>query len=112
MARWTVTPGTANNTMSGQIKYDGIGENSYWEIQQDVEHILKEVKRDKDLLSTGRGAANGMRKMCTIPDIVAIRILTDHNLDLHDPMFMENPANMTKLKKILKSEYPDLLIAT
>jgi len=50
--------------------------------------------------------------MATIPDIVAIKIFEDHKLDLHDPNFMSNPSNLTKLKKILVSEYADLVINT
>ena len=53
---------------------------------------------------------NGYRKFATIPDIVALKILTDHHLDLHDPNFGLDPNNMVKLKKILISEYSDLVI--
>lgn len=53
---------------------------------------------------------NGYRKFATIPDIVALKILTDHKLDLHDPNFGLDPNNMVKLKKILISEYSDLVI--
>jgi hypothetical protein len=50
--------------------------------------------------------------MATIPDIVALKILQDHKLDLHHQHFMSNPANLTKLKKILITEYRDLVINT
>jgi hypothetical protein len=50
--------------------------------------------------------------MATIPDIVAIKILQDHHLDLHDPSFMQDPNNLKKLKTILMSEYRDLVVNT
>ena len=50
--------------------------------------------------------------MATIPDIVAIKILEDHKLDLHDPTFMQDPNNLKKLKTILITEYSDLVINT
>ena len=52
------------------------------------------------------------RKLATVPDIVAMKILTDHGLDLHDPNFSSDPNNFTRLKKILMSEYRDLLVNT
>jgi len=50
--------------------------------------------------------------MATIPDIVAIKILQDHKLDLHDPHFMSDSNNLKKLKSILITEYRDLVINT
>ena len=55
---------------------------------------------------------SGYRKLATVPDIVALKILTDHGLDLHDPNFGADPNNFKKLKKVLMSEYQDLLINT
>jgi hypothetical protein len=55
---------------------------------------------------------DGYRKMATIPDIVAIKILQDHNLDLHSPEFMHDPNNMKRLKHILFTEYRDILVNT
>ena len=112
MARWKVTPGTDGNTMTGGIDYGAIGDQSTWEIKQDISEIKKEVQRDKDLLFTGRHNKMGFRKMATIPDIVAIQIMENHNLNLHDPLFMNDPNNLKKLRKVLISEYPDLLIST
>lgn len=112
MARWTVTPGSKGNTMSGKIDYGGIGEQTHWEIAQDITPHLEEVKRDRDLLATGRHNNAGFRKMATIPDIVALRIFEDHKLDIHDPMFGDNPINFKRLRHILKTEYPELLVST
>ena len=111
MAKWTVTPGTVGNTMSTTAEYDHGVEGIHWEVKQDVGDILKEVQRDRDLLAHGR-AANGWRKAFTIPDVVAIEILTNHGLDVHDPLFMHDSDKMTRLKYIVRTEYPHLLIAT
>jgi hypothetical protein len=33
-------------------------------------------------------------------------MLTKHNLDIHAPEFMDNPANLRKLKQVIESDYP------
>ena len=111
MAKWTVTPGTAGNTMTAKAEYDHGIDGVHYEVKQDVTGILKEVERDRELLNHGR-RADGWRKAFTIPDIVAIEILTNHGLDVHDPMFMHDADRLKKLKYIVQTEYPHLLIST
>ena len=110
MAKWKVTPKTEGNTISGEIAYDDHGNN--FEVQQDIEEVLKEIQIDKDILSTGRHNTMGFRKMATIPDIVAIEMAHKHNLDVHDPNFNEDPNNMKRLRYLLRTEYPELLISS
>ena len=110
MAKWNITPRTEGNTMSGEISYDKHGNR--FEVQQDISEVLKEIKRDKDILAEGRHNTHGFRKMCTIPDVVAIEMMQKHNLDIHDPHFNSDPSNMKRLRYILQTEYPDLLIST
>lgn len=112
MARWRVTPGTVGNTMTGTVDYGAEGDNTYTEIKQDISEIQREIQRDKDLLASGRENKHGFRKMATIPDIVALDMLQKHNFDLHDPMISQDPNAMKRLRYLLKTEYPDLLIAT
>ena len=52
------------------------------------------------------------RKMATIPDIVAIKINEDHGIDLHSQTFMNDRDKVKKLRYILQTEYPDLLVNT
>ena len=111
MARWTVTPGTVGNTMTARGEYDHGIDGVHYEVKQDVTDILKEVERDRDLLAHGR-RADGWRKAFTIPDVVAIEILSNHGLDVHDPMFMHDRDKMNRLKYIMRTEYKHLLIAT
>lgn len=83
-----------------------------WQATQNITQYKDQAKRDRDQQEYYGIRKDGYRKMATIPDIVAIKILQDHNLDLHDPAFMSDPNNMKKLKTILMSEYQDLLINT
>lgn len=83
-----------------------------WEAQQDISQYLKDAKIERDKQEYYGVRKNGYRKLATIPDIVAIKIMQDHKLDIHDPNFMKEPKNMVKLRKILMSEYRDLLINT
>jgi len=61
------------------------------------------AQRELDTISLGSRA---YRSFAVIPDIVAIDILTKYGLDLHAPEFMDNPANLRKLKHIIITDYP------
>jgi hypothetical protein len=87
-------------------------ETQEWEAKQDITEYINHAKLERDKQDYFGKRTDGYRKMATIPDIVAIKILQDHKLDLHDPEFMGNPSNLTRLKKILMSEYSDLLVNT
>jgi len=83
-----------------------------WQAIQDISKYKEAAKLQRDKEAYYGKSNNGYRKMATIPDIVAIKILEDHKLDLHDPTFMQDPNNLKKLKKILITEYSDLVINT
>lgn len=83
-----------------------------WKAEQDISQYVKDAKIEREKQEYYGIRKDGYRKLATIPDIVALDILQNHKLDLHDPGFMSNPANLTRLKKILISEYPDLLVNT
>ena len=110
MARWKIAPETANNSMAALADYDDTGVD--YKITQDTDFILEEVKRDREILASGGKKEMGYRKMCTIPDIVAIEMLTKHNIDVHDPLFLHDANNMKRLKYVIQTEYPHLLIST
>ena len=107
MARWKFGMNSNNNSLSTALRYDK-GEELEWKIHQDERPYIDEVKRNKDE-GTKKTHMNH-KKFATVPDIVAIELLQKHHLDLHDPMFMENPANMTKLKRIIMTEFPYLVV--
>jgi len=87
-------------------------ESGDWQAVQDVTQYKNAAKLQREKEAYYGRSKGGYRKMATIPDIVAIKILQDHNLDLHDPAFMQDPNNLKKLKTILVSEYSDLVINT
>ena len=89
-------------------------QSAEWEVKQDVQQYKDQAKRDRDREQYfGRKKNNsGFRKMATIPDIVAIKINEDHGIDLHSTTFMRDRDKMKKLKYILQTEYPDLLVNT
>ena len=112
MAKWTVKPESTDGSFVGKVEYgDSVNDISY-EIHQDVSGILKEVELDKALLNSGKKKEMGWRKAFTIPDIVAIEIMEKYMLDVHDPMFMHDQEKLNKLKYIVRTEYPYLLIST
>ena len=106
MARWTVTPGTANNSMSGQIEYEGHKGESRWQIYQDERPYLEQAKLDREQT---RNTDTGYKKFATIPDIVAIEIKEAHGIDIHAPETMHDSDKMAKFMLIIRQEYPYLL---
>ena len=59
-----------------------------------------------------RQVSNGnttMKSFAIIPDIVAIDIYTKYNIDVHSADFIKYPAQVEKLKRIIREEYPKLL---
>lgn len=82
-----------------------------WRVKQDVDHFKNSAKIDREKEEYfGLSKKSQYRKFATIPDIVALKLLEDHDLDLHHPDFMNHPSNLKKLKKIIISEYPELVI--
>jgi hypothetical protein len=96
-------------SLNDKIIFDG---NAFkTQVSQDISGILDQTALDREYQESN-GKSKNYRKIATIPDIVAIEILTKYGLDLHAPDFMHHPANGRKLRQILKSEYPKLLLNT
>ena len=87
-------------------------QSAEWEVKQDIQQYKDQAKRDRDREQYFGRINKGYRKMATIPDIVALEMLQNHKINLHDPLFMNDKDNMKKLKTILMMEYPDLLVNT
>jgi len=87
-------------------------ETTDWEAKQDISQYVEHAKLEREKQEYYGIRKDGYRKLATIPDIVALKILQEHHLDLHDPAFMQDPNNLRKLKRILMSEYSDLLVNT
>jgi hypothetical protein len=73
-------------------------------LEQDVS-AYKEYAAQQRLLDTQAHSARQYRSYAILPDIVCIDILTKYGLDVHAPDFMDNPANLRKLKQIIDSDY-------
>ena len=108
MAKWKVGDKKAPGTLQGTFEYDSgqaTGE-SRWQIYQDEKPFLEQAKIDRDRQDK---RDVGYKKFATIPDIVAIEILQNHGIDLHDPNTMQDRSLMNKFRAIIKSEYAYLL---
>lgn len=79
-----------------------------YKVTQDHRPFLEAAKLDREM-SGSLKEDTGYKKACTIPDLVAIEINFKHGLNIHDPMFMNDPADARKLLQIVKSEYPYLM---
>jgi len=109
MAKWTIGSKSSNSgTLQGKFEYESgkaVGESN-WVITQDEKPFLEQAKRERE---QGKRKDTGYRKFATIPDIVAIEVLQNHGIDLHDPNTMADRALMNKFRYIIKTEYPYLL---
>ena len=90
-----------DNARSFTVKED----TSDFKLEQDVGAYKDYAAQQRELDSV---AHNGRqyRSFAIIPDIVAIDILTKYGLDIHAQEFMDNPANLRKLKQVIISDYP------
>ena len=83
-----------------------------WQATQNVDQYLKHTQLEREKQEDFGKTKHGYRKMATIPDIVAIKINEDHGIDLHSQSFMQDKDKMKKLRYILQTEYPHLLVNT
>jgi len=81
--------------------------DSDFRLEQNVEAYkayAEQSRQADESLSTKRQ----YRSFAILPDIVCIDILTKYGLDIHSPDFMNHPANLTRLKNIIMTDYPML----
>jgi hypothetical protein len=76
-----------------------------FKLDQDV-GAYKEYAAAQRELDTISHSGRSYRSFAILPDIVAIDILTKYGLDIHAQDFMDNPANLRKLKHIIITDYP------
>lgn len=95
------------NGLKGKFELD-TGEAAY---AQDISAHLLNAQRQREYEAVA-GRSKSHRKFATIPDSVAIKIMEDHGLNLHDQTFMSDPHKVAKFKKIMMDEYRNLVINT
>jgi hypothetical protein len=107
MAKWTVG-GKGQGTLTGKFEYDSgkATGTSQWQIYQDEKPFLEQAKMEREM---NQRKDTGYRKFATIPDIVAIEVMQNHGIDIHDPETMRDKSLMNKFRAIIRSEYPYLL---
>ena len=111
MAKWKFGLNSKNNSISTEVDYSDPNHVDFVMTQHNVDDIKKEVERDRAILQEEK-KVGAWRKAFTIPGIVAVEILMKHGIDLHDSEFMSDYQAMNKLKYIVKTEYPHLLVST
>ena len=108
MAKWRVTPKTQGNTMSATLDDLNVDRDTFgYSITQDVGEVLENAKLDREK-EDYFGGDKSYKKAFTIPDVVAIEIKQNHDIDVFDPAFMHDSAQKAKLFAIVETEYPYL----
>ena len=99
MAKWTAE---STSTLQGAINPD----TTDWRVYQDETPFLEQAKLDRE--QTQKKDV-GYKKFATIPDIVAIEILSKYGIDIHSPDFMHNKDMIKKVMYIVRTEYSHLM---
>ena len=84
---------------------------THYELEQNIapykEYAAKSRQAQWD---TRMSKKSHWRPFATIPDIVAIDILTKYGLNIHAPEFGHDVSGKKKLVEIIKADYPELLL--
>ena len=107
MARWNTTSNKEGNTMASAVEYDSL--ESRWQVYQDEKPFIDLIKQERE---THSSMHTHIKKFATIPDIVAIELMTKHGLDIHAPDFMQDVDKKKKLRTLITTEYPHLVVST
>jgi len=97
-----------NNPNSFTVKTDA----THFELEQDITPYKEYAAQSRQAHWDNRMSQNKThwKPFATIPDIVAIEILTKYGLNIHDPEFGHDTAGKKKLVGIIKSDYAYLLL--
>ena len=110
MAKWKNIRSATGGTLQGSFEYkDGESINdSTWQFYQDETPFKDEAKAERE--AGVKKTHMNHRKFATIPDIVAIEVLTKYGIDIHDPNIMHDKAKMNRFKHIIMTEYKHLVV--
>lgn len=81
-------------------------ETKDWKVYQDERPFIEQAKQDREAV---KKKDLGYKKAFTIPDIVAIDILSKYGIDVHSVTFMNDRDQVRKVFQIVKEEYPYLM---
>ena len=110
MAQWFNVSSATTKGKGLQGHFD-LEDGEGW-FKQDLTPFVEKAKEDRHFVEHHGQRKDGYRKFATIPDGIALKILEDHHINLHDPNFSQDPNNMKKIKTIIQMEYPALLVNT
>jgi hypothetical protein len=98
---------TLDGDLEGTIEFeDGLRGYS---VAQNIKPFLQEAADEKAM---GFNKKTHYRKFASIPDVVAIEILDNHGINIHDPEVTRDKWEMKKFKDIVIREYPYLIVST
>lgn len=96
-----------NNPDSFTFKRDDTGG---FLLEQDIQAYKEYCKQAREMTSKQVGGVE-YKPLFLMPDIVAVKIMMDHGIDIHAADFMHDTEKKRKVRQIVKSEYPDLLLS-
>ena len=91
MAQWFNVSSATTKGKGLQGHFD-IDKGDGW-FQQDLTPFIDKAKEDRHYVEQHGQRKDGYRKFATIPDAVALKILEDHHINLHDPNVPQEPKH-------------------
>jgi hypothetical protein len=84
-----------------------------WRLDQNVTPYLEAAAASREQQWENRHTLRKThwRPFATIPDIVAIDIMTRYGINIHAPTFGHDKAEIARFHGIIKSEFPHLLLS-
>ena len=109
MATWKVKPGTGGS-MAGGFQYEAGSATgaSEWQISQDEKPFIEQAKLDRE--KGTKATPHNHKKFATIPDIVAIEVMSKYQIDIHNAEHNGCPWTMKRFKQIIMQDYPYLAV--
>ena len=106
MAKWNNIHSATGGSLSGSIEYNGSVDNAMWKVYQDEKPFVDQAKVERE----GTKSNTHHKKFATIPDIVALEVLTKYGIDIHDPDITYDRERMNRFKHIIMTEYKHLVV--
>lgn len=97
-----------DNPDSFVVKLDKYDQN--FRLEQDVQAYRDYARMVRENIAA-QTVSQSYKPICIIPDIVAVDILTKYGLDVHSDEFMHDHAQKQRLMRILRTDYPELLLS-
>ena len=106
MAKW-VKHKSATGSLEGYMEFGDKPGEAKFKAEGDISAAKDMVQQSRESKRTSH-----FQHMAEIPNVIILELQMKHNIDILSPDFMGDQSQMRRLKYILQTEYPELLVMT